>query len=96
MTSKTVISPGERLRIELKDRGIKQKDFAKDIDIPYTMLNKFINGNRPVRADFALLLEKSLEIEAEYWLNLQARYNLYKARTDPEIIEHLARIRKIE
>jgi len=95
MTSKTVISPGERLRIELKDRGIKQKDFAKKIDIPYTMLNKFINGNRPVKADFALLLEKSLEIDADYWLNLQARYNLFRARNNQKLMEHVNRISKI-
>jgi HTH-type transcriptional regulator/antitoxin HigA len=95
MTTKTVISPGERLRIELKDRGIKQKDFAKKIGIPYTMLNKFINGNRPVKADFALLLEKSLEIDADYWLNLQARYNLFRARNNPRIMEQIAKISKI-
>ena len=95
MSSKTVISPGERLRIELKDRGIKQKDFAKKIEIPYTMLNKFINGNRPVKADFALLLEKSLEIDADYWLNLQARYNLFKARNDAKVMEHVSRISKL-
>jgi|JFJP01.1.fsa_nt_gi HTH-type transcriptional regulator/antitoxin HigA len=95
MSSKTVISPGERLRIELKDRGIKQKDFAKKIEIPYTMLNKFINGNRPVKADFALLLEKSLEIDADYWLNLQARYNLYRARNNAKLMEMVNRISKI-
>jgi len=95
MSSKTVISPGERLRIELKDRGIKQKDFAKKIEIPYTMLNKFINGNRPVKADFALLLEKSLEIDADYWLNLQARYNLYRARNNTKLMEMVNRISKI-
>ena len=95
MSSKTVISPGERLRIELKDRGIKQKEFARKIEIPYTMLNKFINGNRPVKADFALLLEKSLEIDADYWLNLQARYNLYQARNDAKLLEHVARVNKL-
>jgi len=59
------------------------------------MLNKFINGNRPVKADFALLLEKSLEIDADYWLNLQARYNLYRARNNAKLMEMVNRISKI-
>ena len=75
--------------------AVDLKDFAKKIDIPYTMLNKFINGNRPVKADFALLLEKSLEIDADYWLNLQARYNLFRARTNQKLMEHVNRISKI-
>ncbi len=78
---KLPIAPGELLRNELRSKGIKQKDFAKQIGIPYTMLNKLVNGNRPMKADMALLLEKSLGKKAEDWMKAQSDYSIALAKT---------------
>lgn len=87
-----LVLPGDVLRRELKKRGVKQKDFAKIIGVPYTMLNKFVNGNRPMKADLALVLEKALGTEAMYWLNLQSEYNLKAARQDGELAKRIEQV----
>lgn len=68
--------PGTLIKDELEYRGIKQKDFAHDIDMNPTMLNEIIKGKRAITAQIALLLEKALEIKADYWLRFQSQYEL--------------------
>lgn len=70
------IHPGEMLLDELKSKKITQKDFAIQIGYQHSQLNEIIKGKRKITADLALLIEKSLEIDAEYWLNLQIQYDL--------------------
>ncbi len=68
------IHPGEVLREELRERGIKQKDFAKMLGVQATHLNEFIKGKRNLNDDLALKLEKSLGISYKSWMSLQAGY----------------------
>lgn len=68
------IHPGEVLREELKERGIKQKDFAAMIGVQATHLNAFIKGKRNMNAELALKLESSLGISCETWLSLHTSY----------------------
>lgn len=65
------IHPGEILREELQERGIKQKDFAQLIGVQPTHLNAFIKGKRPLNENLAMKLEKHLEIPFKVWMNLQ-------------------------
>lgn len=71
--------PGEVLQDELKARKKSQLSFASEIGVAPTMLNEIIKGKRSITADLALLLEKTLDISAKYWLNLQSNYELDKA-----------------
>jgi HTH-type transcriptional regulator/antitoxin HigA len=86
--------PGSLIKDELDYRGIKQKDFALDIDINPTMLNEIINGKRPVTPQIALLLEKTLAIKADYWLRFQSQYELdterikERSKRKLQLIEH--------
>jgi addiction module HigA family antidote len=43
-------------------------------------ISHVVKGARPVTAELALLLGKALGQSPEYWLNLQAAYDLAKAR----------------
>jgi len=72
--------PGEVLLDELKARDIRQKEFAAEIGMQPTMLNEVIKGKRSVTADIALLLEKALNIPADFWLQFQNQYELDQAR----------------
>lgn len=45
------VHPGEILGEELKERGIKQKEFAQMIDVQPTHLNEFIKGKRNMNED---------------------------------------------
>lgn len=66
--------PGEILKDELEARGIKQKDFVKEIGLPATVLNELIKGKRSITVDTAILLEAALGIDAKFWMNFQTQY----------------------
>lgn len=68
------IHPGEILREELQERGIKQKTFAQVIDEQSSRLNKFIKGKCNLDNDLVMKLEKHLGIPFKTWKNLQNGY----------------------
>lgn len=74
--------PGEVLLDELKERGIKQKDFAVAIGVQASHLNEFIKGKRDLNDDLAVKLERHIGIPFEVWMNLQRNY-----KVDCEAIE---------
>lgn len=68
------IHPGEILREELKERGLRQNYFAQQIGVQPTHLNAFINGKRNLNEDLAMKLEEYLKIPFKVWMNLQNSY----------------------
>lgn len=70
------VHPGSILREELKERGIKQKDFAQSIGMRPTHLNALLHGARRITPQLAIRLEKALNIPAQSWMNLQDNYTL--------------------
>lgn len=68
------IHPGEILREELLERGIKQKDFAQQIGVQATHLNEFIKGKRNLNEDLAMKLEQHLGISYSTWMSLHNGY----------------------
>ena len=53
---------------------------ARALGIPQSRLSQILNGRRSVTADTALRLSRWLGTDEEFWLNLQARYDLDVAR----------------
>lgn len=84
--------PGSLLKDELEAREISQKDFAMEIDVLPSFLNEVIKGKRPITADLAILLEKTLEIPAGYWMNFQTQYEIDRARLKEKNIKRLEEI----
>ncbi len=73
--------PGVLIANELEVRDdINQKELADLLGVKTSFLNEIMKGKRPITADIALLLEKALEIPANFWLNFQAQYDLDVAR----------------
>ena len=71
------IHPGEILLEEfLKPMGISQYRLAKDISVPPRRINEFVHGKRSSTADTALRLGRFFSMSAQFWLNLQTRYDL--------------------
>lgn len=68
------IHPGEVLGEELRERGIKQKDFARLIGVQPTHLNEFIKGKRNLNDDLAIKLESILGIPYKTWMELHNGY----------------------
>ena len=84
------IHPGEILRDEfLEPMGISQYRLAKDISVPPRRINEIVHGKRSITADTALRLGRFFGMSAQFWLNLQTRYDL-------EITEDLLEGRLVE
>ena len=91
------IHPGEILLKEfLIPMGISQYRLAKNISVPQRRISEIVHGNRAITADTALRLGRFFGMEAQFWLNLQSRYDLLKAedelakRLDKEVRPHAA------
>lgn len=66
--------PGEILADWLEDIGVKQKEFAKMIDVPASRLNELIKGKRGVNEDWAEKLGKALGPSSSFWMSAQTNY----------------------
>lgn len=74
------IHPGEILMEEfLEPMGISQYKLAKGISVPPRRINEIVHGKRSITADTALRLGRFFSMSAQFWLNLQARYDLEMA-----------------
>jgi addiction module HigA family antidote len=72
--------PGEVLLEEfLKPLGLSQVEAAHRMAIPMNRLSEIVRGRRGVTADTALRLAKLLGTSPEFWMNLQATHDLYRA-----------------
>jgi len=72
--------PGEVLREELEVRTITQSAFAMKMGIYPSHFSDILKGKRRLNASLALKLEEELGISAEFWVGLQADYELSKER----------------
>ena len=82
------ITPGEILLKEfLEPLGISQNKLARDIDVSITRVNDIVHAKRGITADTALRLGAYFGTTPEFWINLQTRYDLKRARRGlwPEI-----------
>ena len=76
------IAPGEILLEEfMLPFGISQNKLARDIDVPVGRVSDIVRGKRAITTDTALRLGIYFRTTAEFWLNLQNRYDLKLAKT---------------
>jgi len=75
------IHPGEFLREILGELGLSQAEFARAIGVSPMRISHVIKGDRPVTAELALLFGRAFNQSPQYWLNLQASYDLKLAKT---------------
>ncbi|MEJ5311874.1 MAG: HigA family addiction module antitoxin [Anaerolineae bacterium] len=87
------IHPGEFLAEILTDLDMTQAQFARAIGISPMRVSHIILGKRPVTAELALLFGRALGQSPQYWLNLQADYDLKTAETT--IHERLQAVRAL-
>ena len=91
------VHPGEILLEEfLKPMGISQYRLAESIRVPARRINEIVLEKRGITADTALRLSRFFGNSAQFWMNLQTRYELESARdlsassTDREVRPHAA------
>ena len=82
--------PGTVLKLELKARGISQKDFANAVAMQPSHLSEVIKGTRKISSQMASKFESALGITAESWIKLQAKYDYDKLEYDNCTVEEHA------
>lgn len=80
-TKRQPTHPGEMLLEEfLTPMGMTQRELADAIQVPYQRVNELVNQRRGVTPSTALRLARFFNISEDFWLNLQIRWDLYKAQ----------------
>ncbi len=73
-------TPGEMLLEEfLKPRRVTQVELATRMSVPVQRVNTIVNGKRGITAETAILLSEALDTTPEFWMGLQADYDLWHA-----------------
>jgi addiction module HigA family antidote len=66
----------------LRPMGITQRELADSIHVSYQRVNELTNGRRGVTPATALRLAKFFGTSADFWMNLQLRWDLYHAQQE--------------
>ena len=74
--TRPAIHPGEILSDELEELGVSPTELARQIKVPANRVSQIINGKRAITGDTALRLGHWFKTSAEFWLNLQASYDI--------------------
>jgi antitoxin HigA-1 len=83
------VHPGEVLVEEfLKPLGLSQEQFAQHLDGSWTQpkLSEIVNKKRRITEAIALDFADALGTSAEFWLNLQTKYDLWFAKQKHDLI----------
>jgi addiction module HigA family antidote len=75
------IHPGEILLEEfLKPMEISQNRLARAMGVPPRRINEIVHGKRAVTADTAIRLALALGTSEQFWMGLQADFDLEEAK----------------
>ena len=77
----------------LEPLGISQYALAKALGVPPRRINEIVHGKRGITVDTALRLARFFGTSAQFWINLQTRYDTIIA--EEKIRDELARIPKL-
>jgi len=79
-----VPAPGRIIRRELEARGWTQKDLAHIMGRPEQTISQIVRGRKRVTPETALELASAFGTSADLWLNLEANYQLHRARQEQD------------
>ncbi|MFS0216448.1 HigA family addiction module antitoxin [Corynebacterium striatum] len=84
---------GEILADELDARGWTQADFAEVLGRPAQFVSEIISGKKEITRESAAQIGAALGTSAEFWLNLQDSYLLWKQSQDDRIQDNLSAVK---
>src|SRR4051812_33115928 len=79
----------------LQPLSLTQGDVAKAMGVPRKHVNELCNNRRAVTADTALMLARVFGNNADFWLNVQRRKELWDALHSPERRQRINRARPV-
>ena len=80
--ARTLIHPGEILADELEKLGVSPTELSRQIRVPANRISQIINGKRSITGDTALRLAHWFGTSPQFWMNLQALYDVRMAEKD--------------
>ena len=97
--SRTAVHPGEHLAEQLQELGMSAAELGRQLKVPTNRITEILNGQRSITGDTALRLGHFFGTNAQFWLNLQALYDLRTAEQNagdliaglPTLQRHLAK-----
>jgi addiction module HigA family antidote len=70
------VHPGRILKKELKSRNISANKLSLALRVPSGRISQILNQKRGISAETALRLSLYFGNSAQFWMNLQSRYEL--------------------
>jgi len=70
------IHPGRILKREMTARNLSANKLALALRVPSGRITQILNGKRGISAETALRLARYFNNSAQFWMNLQSRYDL--------------------
>lgn len=71
-----IFHPGEYLKDEIDARELSQQELADKTGLSKSEISLIIHGHRNITPQIAIKLELTLGISAEFWMNLQIKYDI--------------------
>jgi addiction module HigA family antidote len=70
--------------------NLTQKELANSIQVPYQRINEIVSGKRGITPSTALRFAKYFGMSADFWLNLQIKFDLYLAqKKEKQVLERI-------
>ncbi len=76
------VHPGRILKRELETRSLSANKLALALRVPSGRITSILNGKRAISPDTALRLARYFGNSAQFWMNLQTRYDLLVAERE--------------
>ena len=95
-THQVDIHPGKVIKSHiLEPLNLSVIELAKSINVPPNRLYLIIKGDRDISVDTAVRLATFLDMEPEFWLNLQMSYELNQfQQSNPKIKDQIKPLRR--
>lgn len=74
--ARSAIHPGEHLAEQLEELGISAAELGRQLGVPTNRITAIVHGHRAITGDSALRLGHFFGNSPQFWLNLQALYDL--------------------
>src|SRR5438552_9360814 len=88
-----LVHPGEIIREDiLSEVGLSVTAAAKALGVSRQMVHDILAGRKPLSAVMCLKVSRLFGSTPEFWMRLQADYDLKKAAQNRKVMERVARI----
>jgi addiction module HigA family antidote len=80
------VHPGSILREDiLKELDLSVTAAAKGLGVSRKQLSEVVNETASISAEMAVRLEKAFDVTAEFWLDMQKKYDIWKVKSSGRV-----------